>query len=49
MIQGPVDPEVTPGKLLRFLKKHTLSSWSLKEALESSDDISEEIMGYARQ
>lgn len=53
----PTDPiryandvdEVTPGKLLRFLKKHTLSSWSLKEALESSDDISEEIMGYARQ
>eukprot|EP00913_Durusdinium_trenchii_P000673 g626.t1 len=34
--------EVTPGKLLRFLKKHTLSSWSLKEALESSDDIGEE-------
>lgn len=42
-------PEVTPGKLLRFLKKHTLSRWSLKEALELSDDISEEVMSYARQ
>ena len=45
---GDVD-EVTPGKLLRFLKKHTLSRWSLKEALELSDDISEEVMSYARQ
>lgn len=56
---GDVDA-VTPGqlgrahwmwairKLLRFLKQHTLSSWSLKEALESSDDIGEEVMGHAR-
>eukprot|EP00930_Biecheleria_cincta_P032798 TRINITY_DN22736_c0_g1_i1.p1 TRINITY_DN22736_c0_g1~~TRINITY_DN22736_c0_g1_i1.p1 ORF type:complete len:1599 (+),score=379.90 TRINITY_DN22736_c0_g1_i1:30-4826(+) len=44
---GPAD-EATPGKLLRFLKKHSMSSWSLKEALESSADLAEEIMGRAK-
>merc|ERR1712137_1305504 len=40
-------PPVTAQKLLRFLKKHSLSHWSLKEALESADDLSPEIMGQA--
>lgn len=40
--------EVTPQKLLRLLKKHTLSSWSLKEALEAASDLSPEVMSYAQ-
>ncbi|CAE8628173.1 unnamed protein product [Polarella glacialis] len=40
--------EATPKKLLSFLKKHSISSWSLKEALEASEDLSEEILGRAR-
>ncbi|CAK0819078.1 unnamed protein product [Prorocentrum cordatum] len=40
--------EVSPERLLRFLKKHSLSSWSLKEAIETASDISDEIMGQAR-
>merc|ERR1712032_1220919 len=35
-------------KLLRFLKKHSLSHWSLKEALEATDDLSPEVMGQAK-
>eukprot|EP00929_Paragymnodinium_shiwhaense_P006457 TRINITY_DN10993_c0_g1_i3.p1 TRINITY_DN10993_c0_g1~~TRINITY_DN10993_c0_g1_i3.p1 ORF type:complete len:853 (+),score=190.40 TRINITY_DN10993_c0_g1_i3:42-2600(+) len=38
----------TPEKLLHFFKKHTVSSWSLKEALEAAGDVGEEIMGQAR-
>mmetsp|Transcript_87340 Transcript_87340/g.154842 ORF Transcript_87340/g.154842 Transcript_87340/m.154842 type:complete len:1588 (-) Transcript_87340:74-4837(-) len=44
---GPPE-EATPAKLLRFLKKHTMSQWSLKEALEASADLSEEIIGRAK-
>eukprot|EP00931_Biecheleriopsis_adriatica_P085816 TRINITY_DN60604_c0_g1_i1.p1 TRINITY_DN60604_c0_g1~~TRINITY_DN60604_c0_g1_i1.p1 ORF type:complete len:1602 (-),score=424.61 TRINITY_DN60604_c0_g1_i1:26-4804(-) len=40
--------EATPAKLLKFLKKHSISRWSLKEALEASADISEEVMGRAK-
>ncbi|CAJ1372070.1 unnamed protein product [Effrenium voratum] len=48
-VRYPGDVEdVTPAQLLRFFKKHTLSSWSLKEALEASADIGEEVMGHAR-
>merc|ERR1712083_139995 len=38
----------TPQKLLRFLKKHSLSHWSLKEALEAADDMDPEVMGQAK-
>merc|ERR1711920_419427 len=39
--------EITPEKLLRFLKKHSLTHWSLKEALETASDLSPEVMGQA--
>merc|ERR1712019_317605 len=32
----------------RFLKKHSLSHWSLKEALEAADDMDPEAMGQAK-
>merc|ERR1711865_814101 len=41
--QEPVNPE----RLLRFFKKHTLSHWSLPEALEIISDRSPEVMGQA--
>lgn len=44
---GPAD-EVTPQKLLRFLKEHSLARWSLKEALETASDLDPEILGEAR-
>jgi len=37
----------TPAALLKFLKKHSLSHWSIKEALEVADDLSAEVMGQA--
>eukprot|EP00439_Symbiodinium_sp_Y106_P039335 s4157_g4.t2 len=40
--------EASPAKLLKWFKKQTMSRWSLKEALEVSSDISEEVMGYAK-
>eukprot|EP00927_Polykrikos_kofoidii_P021890 TRINITY_DN20598_c0_g3_i1.p1 TRINITY_DN20598_c0_g3~~TRINITY_DN20598_c0_g3_i1.p1 ORF type:complete len:1650 (-),score=421.89 TRINITY_DN20598_c0_g3_i1:172-5007(-) len=43
---GPVP--VTPEKLLHFFKKHSMSRWSLKEALEVSSDLSPEILGQAK-
>merc|ERR1712194_29421 len=40
--------DITPDSLLRQFKKHTLSHWSLKEALEAAEDRSAEILGYAK-
>mmetsp|Transcript_90781 Transcript_90781/g.157034 ORF Transcript_90781/g.157034 Transcript_90781/m.157034 type:complete len:1612 (-) Transcript_90781:46-4881(-) len=37
----------TPERLLRFLKKHSLAHWSLKEALEVTSDLQPEVMGQA--
>lgn len=34
--------------LLHFLKKQSLSRWSLKEALETASDIADEVMGQAK-
>merc|ERR1711939_512371 len=42
----PQDP-ATPDRLLRFFKKHTVSHWSLPEALEIASDLSPEVMGQA--
>merc|ERR1711897_89091 len=38
----------SPEKLLRFMKKHTLSHWSLKEAVEAASDLHPEVMGQAQ-
>jgi len=39
---------VTPERLIRFFKKHTLAHWSLPEALEIVSDLSPEVMGQAQ-